>query len=412
VADELAVWLYGEHIAIVEQVRGRLRLSYTREAIGKYPMGSPLLSLTLPLTPEPYAQRVVGPFLDGLLPEGDARRAIADDINVKASDTYGLIRALGRDCAGAVVVQPVNEPPPVHPTTLTAEPLSDERISDLVAKLRSAPLGVGGRVRISLAGVQEKLLLTRLPDGAWGSPVDGTPSTHILKPAIARYPNIVENEAFGMRLAKRLGLTVANIETATIDGRDLIIVERYDRVVHEDGSVDRLHQEDFCQATSTSPTKKYQEDGGPALKRIAKILRENSTSDSAEALLRALTLNVLIGNGDAHGKNFSLLHLPSGALALAPLYDVMSTLFYGDDRLAMYVDNVHRTDLVTADRIVNEAASWGLSKGRAAEIVADILERSPGAIAAAQVETDGLPPEIPALVEVQLTRLWTGFDAP
>jgi len=412
VANELAVWLYGDNIAIVEQVRGRLRLSYTREAIGKYPMGSPLLSLALPLTPEPYAQGVVAPFLDGLLPEGDARRAIADDINVKASDTYGLIRALGRDCAGALVVQPANEPPPVHPTTLTAEPLSDERIADLVAKHRSAPLGVGGRVRISLAGVQEKLLLTRLPDGAWGSPVDGTPSTHILKPAIARYPNTVQNEAFGMRVAKHLGLSVANIGTATIEGRDLIIVERYDRVVHADGSVDRLHQEDFCQATSTSPTKKYQEDGGPALKRIAKILRENSTSDSAEALLRALTLNVLIGNGDAHGKNFSLLHLPSGALALSPLYDVMSALFYGDDRLAMYVDNVHRTDLVTTDRIVNEAASWGLSKGRAAEVVADILERSPEAIAAAQGETDSLPHEIPALVEVQLARLWAGFDAP
>jgi serine/threonine-protein kinase HipA len=66
-------------------------------------------------------------------------------------------------------------------------------------------------VRISLAGLQEKLLLTRLPDGAWGSPVDGTPSTHILKPAIARYPNTVQNEAFGMRVAKHLGLSVANI---------------------------------------------------------------------------------------------------------------------------------------------------------------------------------------------------------
>ncbi|HVC69722.1 MAG TPA: hypothetical protein VNC61_05600 [Acidimicrobiales bacterium] len=89
----------------------------------------------------------------------------------------------------------------------------------------------------------------------------------------------------------------------------------------------------------------------------------------------------------------------------------MSTLFYGDDRLAMYVDNVHRTDRVTADRIVNEAASWGLSKSRAAEVVADILERSPAAIAAAQGETDGLPAEIPVLVGAQLARLRRTFDS-
>ena len=108
-ADELAVWLYGDKVAIVEKARGRPRLSYTPEAIDKYPLGLPLLSLRLPLTPQPYGTGVVAPFLDGLLPEGDARRAVADDVNVKASDTYGLIRALGRDCAGALVVQPADE---------------------------------------------------------------------------------------------------------------------------------------------------------------------------------------------------------------------------------------------------------------------------------------------------------------
>ncbi len=97
-------------------------------------------------------------------------------------------------------------------------------------------------------------------------------------------------------------------------------------------------------------------------------------------MLRAVTVNVLVGNGDAHAKNFSLLHDTSGALRLAPLYDVLSTLFYGDDRLAMYIDNVHRTNRVTADRIVNEAARWGLSRRPAAEIVADILERVPAGL--------------------------------
>ena len=408
--DDLAVWLHGDHVATVVQVRGRPRLSYTEAALGKYPLGLPLLSLALPLTPQPYTPGVAGPFLDGLLPEGDARRTIADDLNVKASDTYGLIRALGRDCAGALVIQPSDEPAPPPPSTITAEPLTDDEIAELVANLRSAPLGVGGRVRVSLAGVQEKLLLTKMPDGGWGRPVDGTPSTHILKPSITRYPHTVPNEVFAMRVAKYFGLSVANVETVSVNGRDLIVVERFDRIVHPDGTVERLHQEDFCQATGMPPSKKYQEDGGPSLKQIARILRENGTSESPEALLRAVVLNVLVGNGDAHAKNFSILHHPVGTLRLTPIYDVMSTLQYGDDRLAMYIDNVHRTNRVTGDRIVNEAVSWGIPRSRAIAIVADMIERAPSAIDAAEDETIELPLEIGKLGRSQLRLLRSEFD--
>jgi serine/threonine-protein kinase HipA len=253
--------------------------------------------------------------------------------------------------------------------------------------MAAAVLGVGGRVRVSLAGVQEKLLLTRMPGGKWGRPVDGTPSTHILKPEIARFPNTVENEAFCMRLAKNLGLSAASVETTLVNGRKLIIVQRYDRVIHQDGSVQRLHQEDFCQATGVLPDKKYQEDGGPSLTRIAGILQAVAPAADIEALLRAVVLNVLIGNGDAHAKNFSLLHHPSGALGLAPLYDLMSTLYYGDERLAMYIDSVQRTRRVTADRILNEAARWALSRRRASQIIADIIDRAPDAVALAIAET-------------------------
>ncbi len=404
-AEELAVWLHGVRIAVVQRDRGRLRMTYTRDALDRYELGTPLLSLSLPLTAESYPQGVVRAFLDGLLPEGEPRRIIARDFGIRENDTFALVAALGRDCAGALVMQPADEPPPAQPTTQTAERLTDEELAELVGNLRSAPLGAGGRVRISLAGVQAKLVLTRMSDGAWGRPVNGTPSTHILKPEIAAYPKTVENEAFSMRVAKHLGLDVASIGTTVVAGRKLIVVERYDRVVHEDGSVERLHQEDFCQATGTPPDQKYEDDGGPSLRRIADIVQTASSSDAVEALLRAVTLNVLLGNGDAHAKNFSLLHETSGALRLAPLYDLMSTLFYGDDRLAMHVDDVRRSDRVTADRIVNEAASWGLLRRRASEIVADIVARTPAAVAAARDETDGLPPEIPDLVQHRLAGL-------
>lgn len=408
-ADALAVWLYGTRIASIEKERGRLRLSYTEEALERSPLGVPLLSLSMPLRPERYTHGVVRPFLDGLLPEGEARRAVARDFGLLTDDTYGLIRALGRDCAGALVIQPADRPPPPHPTTLTAEPLTDTDIAALVANLRSAPLGVGERVRISLAGMQEKLLLTRMPDGMWGRPVDGTPSTHILKPEIAQYSATVANEAFCMRLARNLGLPVARVETTIVEGRRLIVVERYDRTVQADGSVERVHQEDFGQATGVHPDRKYEEDGGPSLRRMAEILQAVAPRDSLELLLRAVTVNVLIANGDAHAKNFSMLHEPSGVLRLAPLYDLMSTLIYGDDRLAMYIDSVHRTNRVTADRLVNEAAQWGMSKRRAAQVVGDILDRLPTAAEAARDETDDLPSEIAEVVDAQLAQVGSAF---
>jgi serine/threonine-protein kinase HipA len=316
-----------------------------------------------------------------------------------------LIRALGRDCAGAVVIQPVEDPPPPRPTTATAEPLGPEEVDALVRDLRSAPLGAGGRVRISLAGVQEKLVLTRMQDGSWGRPVDGTPSTHILKPEVAAYPRTVENEAFCMRVAKQLGLDVAAVETTEIAGRKLIVIERYDRVVSADGSVKRIHQEDFCQATGIAPEAKYEEDGGPSLRRIAGILQSVAAPDSLAKLVQAVTLNVLLGNGDAHGKNLSLLHHASGALTSAPLYDLMCTLHYGDDRLAMYVDDVQRTSRVTAQRIANEAVRWGLSRERATATIGDLLDQAPAAIAAARDETDGAPDEMVSTIERQLAQL-------
>ncbi len=404
-ADELAVSLYGSHVATIERERWRPRLTYTAEALHRYSPGTPLLSLSLPVRPERHTQGVVRPFLDGLLPEGESRLAIARDFNLRASDTYGMIRAIGRDCAGAVVIQPAEEPPPRPASTLTAEPLTERDISELIANLRTAPLGVDERVRLSLGGVQEKLLLTRMPDGSWGRPVDGTPTTHIIKPQIERFPATVENEAFCMRVAKYIGLSVAPVETTMIRGRNLLVIGRFDRVVDETGAVVRIHQEDFCQATGVLPDNKYEEDGGPSLKKIADVLQAAAAPDSLDALLRAVTVNVLVTNGDANGKNFSLLHHESGALTLSPLYDVLGTLHYGVDRLAMYIDNVRRIDKVTVGRILNEAERWGMSRNRAAEVVNDLLARAPEAIEAARQETDGLPDDLFATVTGQLTQM-------
>lgn len=237
--------------------------------------------------------------------------------------------------------------------------------------------------------------------------MDGTPSTHILKPEIAGYPNTVENEVFCMRVAKHLGLQVAHVETTEVAGRKLIVIERYDRLVHADGTVERIHQDGSCQATGTRPDDKYQLDDGPSLARIADIVAAVAVRGSLERLLQTVTLNTLVGNGDAHAKNFSLLHERSGVLHLAPRYDAMCTLASDDDRLAMSVDDVRQTTRVTAQRLVREGASWGLPRQRCEEIVTGILDRAPSAIEAARVETAGVPEPVVGAVAGQLAQLRT-----
>jgi serine/threonine-protein kinase HipA len=409
-ADELAIWLNHLHVASVERDRkGRLRLSYTDAAHEAFEGGTPVLSLNLPLTHERYPNARTRAFLDGLLPEGEPRRAIAADLDVPASDVFGLLAELGRDCAGALVIQRADDPPPEPPSTTAAEPLGDDELADLIANLRNAPLGVGRKVRLSLAGVQEKLLLTRMPDGRWGRPVDGTPSTHILKPEIERFANTVENEALCMRIAQHLGLAVANVETIAVDERPVLVVERYDRVLAVDGSLTRVHQEDFCQVLGVTPDRKYQEDVGPSLAALARILQDVARNNATESFLRALTLNVAIGNCDAHAKNFSLLHTASGALQLAPLYDLMASRLYPvDDKLAMYVDTVQKADRVTRERIVNEATGWGMRRQQAEEIVVDVLDRMPAALAAAVDATHGAPVQLVQLVRTRIEHLAGG----
>jgi len=407
-AEALAIWLYGQHMARVEQ-RGpkkHLRLSYTAEALATYEGGTPLLSLAFPLTRDRYPNAVTTAFLEGLLPEGEPRRALAADLDLLASDVFGLIAALGKDCAGALVVQPERDSAPAMHSTTSAEPLTDDDLANLVANLRSAPLGVDRDVRVSLAGVQEKLLLTRMPDGRWGRPVDGTPSTHILKPQVERFPHTVENEAFCMRVAKHLGLDVAGVDTIDVDGSAVLVVERYDRIVDPDGTVRRIHQEDFCQALGLPPDKKYQQDAGPTLLRLARVLQDVAEPSALLTLLQRVTLNVALGNCDAHGKNFSLLHTRSGVLHLAPLYDLLSTRFYPiDDRLAMYIDTVQNADRVTPERIVNEARAWGVSRARAEATVFDLLGRLPQAVSVAAAETPGLPTDLRESVSKRVGHL-------
>lgn len=404
--ERLEIWLAGMCVAQVKRHAGKqLRLSYSEEALDAFDGGTPLLSWGLPLRAEYFPNGATRAFLDGLLPEGESRRTIAEKLDLASADTFGLLREIGRECAGALVVQPEGAGPPPEPTTLTAEPIDDEELERLVSGLRASPLGVGGRVRVSLGGVQEKLLLTRLQDGRWGRPVDGTPTTHILKPVIRGLEKTVENETLCMRLAKHMGSEVADVEMVTIMDHRVLVVERYDRRVGPSGDITRIHQEDMCQATSMPPSRKYQEDGGPALRAMAGILRATDT-EGLDRFIQALVLNVILGNGDAHAKNFSLLHPIPGMLRLAPLYDLMCTTVYGQNDLAMWVDGIHRIDRVVTSRILREVASWGVTPAHAGSVVEDLLDRFPSAFEKAREEVN-VGGDLVGDIEARFQRLLT-----
>ncbi|MCH8313936.1 MAG: HipA domain-containing protein, partial [Nitrospinae bacterium] len=226
-------------------------------------------------------------------------------------------------------------------------------------------------------------------------PLGGAPSTHILKPAIERFEGVVFNEAYCMKLAARVGIPTAPVETRQVEGIDYLLVERYDRklVSTSPGQLSgglgqfrvpptqfdtkRLHQEDFCQALAIPPDKKYQSEGGPSLKQCADLLREVSSVPAIDLqhFLDALIFNVLIGNNDAHSKNFSILYDGGPTLStmllksylskkLAPLYDLVSTVYYPDltKKMAMNIGGEYVSDKLFPRHFEKLAEETGLAK--------------------------------------------------
>lgn len=394
--EPLAVWLDGEHVATLELRRG-LRLAYTDLAVRRWPLNTPVVSLSMPVSTRPYLDRRAAPFFDGLLPEGEIRRMLAYDLGLAEDDTFGLLHALGRECAGALVLAPLSEGAPPPASLDQAERVSDEEVARRLAAVRTAPLGVDARVRVSLAGAQGKLLLTRLADGSWALPVNGAPSTHILKPAVPGLDGSVENEAFCMRLAARVGLDVAHVEVAHFAGRPVLVIERFDRDVTATGHVRRRHQEDACQALSVPVRRKYEEDGGPSLRKLAALLHRWPAPGSAPLdLLCAVLFTAVVGDADRHGKNVAFLHGDDGQIRLAPLYDTMSTRFYPhvSSVLGMFVNGVREIDALRPADFVAEARAWGLGAVATRDAVDAVLGALPAAITAEAEASAWAPPPL------------------
>lgn len=218
------------------------------------------ISFSLPLREKPFTQAQALPFFAGLLPDGYLQRRIADELHISEHSTIRLLEALGGECAGNMSLLLVEtEAEPNEVPTQKYEEISEEKLMALIHDRERLPLLIsGGGARLSLAGAQEKIPLFR-QNSRWYLPLRGAPSSHILKPASSAFPDIGANQFICLRLAEAFGLPIPKAEIVDL-GIPVLVVERFDRVIKEDGSVARLHQEDICQALGIMPDRKNQAD--------------------------------------------------------------------------------------------------------------------------------------------------------
>src|SRR5262245_33185813 len=223
------------------------------------------ISLTMPLKSGRISADVFLPWAANLLPENEQLRTLGQLLGMARGDVIGLLSAIGGDTAGALSIGQPGRTGSVQ-WCPAGEPEELERI---IEELPSKPFLVGEEgVSMSLAGAQTKLAVAVDEAGRVCIPMNGSPSTHILKPDSSQLPGGVQNEAFCLSLAKRMKLPAANITTGKAGGRTYLLAERYDRT-NIGGRWRRLHQEDYCQALGAPPTSKYESNatgiGGPSL---------------------------------------------------------------------------------------------------------------------------------------------------
>ena len=371
----LAVYMHGRRVGTLGQHESDVWFKYDEWVASEQKPELWTLSIRLPVTSETYGHDETLAFFDNLLLESDTRDELASATKYDPSNLTGLLGSVGAECAGAVSVWPVAVYPPALPEYEPKTPgeiaaLFDERHGE---RLTQAQI----ESRQTMSGVQHKLVFRASASG-YSLPLHGSPSTVIVKRASSRYPGLVTNEMACLQVFGELGLSVP--KTAVFPaGEGMIESLRYDRKDNGD-IVERIHQEDFCQATGRIPKRKYQKAGGPGFKDLADVLRRHAANPGRdiENLLRASIANLCIGNMDAHAKNFSLLY-SDGVPSLAPFYDVVCTEAYPalDRQMSMHIGATTDPRLVNAKSIDRLANDLGVRPNYAREVAAHVIEQLP-----------------------------------
>lgn len=336
-SSRLNIWMNGVPVGLWEIGRNGARLSYFDEWLNS-DVARPL-SLSLPFLPgnAPHQGPVVTDYFDNLLPDNpEIRRRLAQRHRAESADVFPLLAKIGRDCVGAIQLLPEHETPSdifkIDGTPLNGAGVAQQLRDTTSSKVFGQSIESDGDLRLSIAGAQEKTAFL-YHQGQWHLPKGSTPTTHIFKLPLglvgqmqADMRTSVENEWLCMKIVEAFGLPAAQCEIATFEDQKALIVKRFDRTFSSDGSwIVRLPQEDFCQATGTSPLRKYQSDGGPGITQIMSLLLGSSCSaQDRRDFFKAQIVFFLLAATDGHAKNFSVFLLPNTQYRLTPFYDVLS----------------------------------------------------------------------------------------
>ncbi len=300
-----------------------------------------------------YSSSDIKRFLENLIPEGEGLADIATFAQISKNNTFAIMHTIGYDTAGALMFGENGEK-----NEAIFREIPSKELSDRIEQLESKSIAIWDKtIRLSLAGIQAKLPVM-IRDKKIGLGNGTLSSTHIMKFQTKKYLHIVVNEFFCMTLAKKIGLKVANVEIKRLGKYPTLLIERFDRVYRGD-FVERLHIIDGCQMLNLPPTYKYEQNFGN-LRDVAHI-REgasfkklfNSTkfcSVPAVAQLELLNwaiFNLIIGNSDAHGKNFSFF-VDKRGIRPTPFYDMLCVMMYDfDHNLAMaYGDEFNPNEIL------------------------------------------------------------------
>ena len=345
------------------------RFKYDREYVDAE---LPPISVSLPVSKESFSPEATRNFFEGLLPEGFARKSVADWIHSSENDYLTILKTLGSECLGAIRISDGDD------VTASYEKLSLDEVKALAREGVSKSTELVTEAHLSLTGASGKAgLYYDNSNDSWYKPKGNAPSTHIVKQSHVRLMGIVTNEQLSLNTASMLGIDIPDsFIVNTGDAREeeiLFATKRYDRFIDGDSRIInglacpyRLHQEDFSQALGIPSQDKYEKGDMRYLPKLFDALRSNAANPIEDQLKLwdILVYDYLVGNTDNHIKNLSLLYSNDlRSIRLAPAYDIVSTAIYsGSNReMAIGIGGERNIDVIGRNHFANAASDAGLN---------------------------------------------------
>ena len=409
-SNYLNVFLNDKHIGILEKDGyGGVNFQYSNNT-------HRILSLSLPIQNEPFENKQCRGFFNGLLPESEHTRiAIGKKYRINPKNDFSILETIGYDCAGAVSFFEDEKTPKYLQESYEIDytELSEDELEKFINELPQKPLATGiEEMRLSLAGAQDKTSVI-IADGKIGIPKDNVPTSHILKPEINGLDETIENEFICIKSAEKLGIKVPDVKIGYANRTKYFLIQRYDREIVKN-KIKRIHQEDFCQASNIPSAYKYQSEGGVDFKRCFEILR--ATSQPAVAInqfIQLIIFNYLIGNNDAHGKNFSILHYDSGEIKFAPAYDILCSEVYPElsNKMAMKIGGHYKHNEILLRHFENLAEENNINFTQLKKVIKNQCEILPSIVSGVVNSFENnIGKDILSVVQKNCTKLLKEFE--